>query len=61
MHDRLLSTYVKLQILLSGERGQDQVEYGLLRTLILIVMIRSISPIATLVSHFFTNVSTSLA
>jgi len=61
MHDILLSRYVKFQNLMSGEQGQDLVEYGLLCTLIALVMISSISPIATVVTHFFTNVSTSLA
>lgn len=52
---------MKFQNLMSGEQGQDLVEYGLLCTLIALVMISSISPIATVVTHFFTNVSTSLA
>jgi Flp pilus assembly pilin Flp len=61
MHDILLSRYVKFQNLMSGEQGQDLVEYGLLCTLIALTMISSISPIATMVSRVFTNVSTSIA
>jgi Flp pilus assembly pilin Flp len=60
MHGRLRSMYVKFQDLLSGEKGPDLVEYRLLRTLIVLVMIRSISLIAIAVSHFPTNVGTSL-
>jgi Flp pilus assembly pilin Flp len=61
MHDRLLSLCVKLQNLAGGEQGQDLVECGLLCTLVALVAISSISPIATAVSQVFTNVSTSLA
>jgi Flp pilus assembly pilin Flp len=61
MHDRLLSLCVKLQKLAGSEEGQDLAEYGLLCTLIALVMISSISPIATAVSRVFTSASTSFA
>lgn len=61
MRNRLLTLFVKLQALASGEEGQDLVEYGLLCTLIALSMISGVSHIATSVSHIFTNVSSSLA
>jgi len=60
MHDRLRSTYVKFQNFLSGEKGPDLVEYRLLRTLVVLVMIRSLSLIAIAVSHFSSNAGNSL-
>ena len=61
MHERLITMYVKFQNLMSGEQGQDLVEYGLLCTLIALAMISSLTPIATAVSRVFGNVSSSLA
>jgi Flp pilus assembly pilin Flp len=61
MHNQLLKMYVKFQNLVSGEEGQDLVEYGLLCTLIALSMISGVSHVATAVTHIFTNVSTSLA
>ncbi len=61
MHARLITTYVKFQNLMSGEQGQDLVEYGLLCTLIALAMISSINSIATAVTQAFTNISSSLA
>jgi Flp pilus assembly pilin Flp len=61
MHERLITLYVKFQNLMSGEEGQDLVEYGLLCTLIALAMISSLNPIATVVTRMFTNVSSSLA
>lgn len=61
MHDKLLGVYVKFQNLAGSERAHDPVEYELLCTLIALVMISSINPIATAVTHVFTNAGTSLA
>jgi Flp pilus assembly pilin Flp len=61
MHKRLLKLYVTFQNFVSGEQGQDMVEYGLLCALIALTMISSINPIATAVTKVFTNISTSLA
>jgi Flp pilus assembly pilin Flp len=44
-----------------GEQGQDSVEHELLCTFIARVMISSGNHITTAVSHFFTNVSATLA
>jgi Flp pilus assembly pilin Flp len=52
---------VKLLNLTGGEQRQDLVERGLLCTLIALVMISSVSPIATAVTKVFTNISSSLA
>ena len=61
MHDTLLSLYVKLQNLSRGEHGQDLVEYGLLCTLIALMLISGITPIATALTRMYTNISSSLA
>lgn len=61
MHDKLLGVYVKFQNLAGSERAQDLVEYGLLCTLVALVAISSINPIATAVTTVFTNISSSLA
>jgi Flp pilus assembly pilin Flp len=61
MHERLLKLYVTFQNLMTGEQGQDLVEYGLLCTLIALAMISSINPIATAVTRMLSNVSSSLA
>jgi Flp pilus assembly pilin Flp len=61
VHNLLPKMYVMFQNLVSGEEGQDLVEYGLLCTLIALSTISGISHVATAVSHMFTNISTSLA
>jgi len=61
MHNQLLKMHVKFQNLMSGEEGQDMVEYGLLCTLLALAMISGINPIAAAVTRVFTNISTSLA
>jgi len=61
MHKRLITMYVKFQNLMSGEQGQDLIEYGLLCTLLALAMISSLNPIATAVTKAFTNISSSLA
>ena len=61
MHNRLSKLYVMLQNLTNSEQGQDLVEWALLCSLISVVMIAGIHPIATAVTKAFTNVSSSLA
>lgn len=61
MHDRLLRLYIRFQTLVSDERGQDMVEYGLLVALIALTMISGINSLAGALNRFFSKVSTSLA
>lgn len=61
MDNLLLTLYVKFQSLMSGEEGQDLVEYGLLCTLVALSAISGVGHIASAVTRIFTNVSTSLA
>lgn len=60
MKNALLSLYVKLECLASGEEAQDLVEYGLLVTLIALVCILSISNMAVGVSTAFSNIGSSM-
>jgi len=61
MNHKLLSVYVKFQDLMSGEEGQDLVEYALLVCLIALAAISGVDHVATAVTKVFTNISSSLA
>jgi len=61
MSDALLQLYVKVQIFLTREDGQDLVEYGLMLTLICLALISGIGGIAKAVNNTFSNISSSLA
>jgi pilus assembly protein Flp/PilA len=51
---------LKYQDLLSGEEGQDLVEYALLVALIALACIAGVTNVATAVTGVFSNISTSL-
>jgi len=53
--------YLALQAVISGEEGQDLVEYALLTTLIALAAIAGVNHIATAVTKVFSNISASLA
>ena len=61
MNDLSLRLYVKFLRLISGEQGQDLVEYALLVCLIALAAIGSVNHIAAAVTKIFSNISTSLA
>jgi pilus assembly protein Flp/PilA len=61
MKDLLLKLHVRVQCLLSGEGGQDLVEYALLVCLIALAAISGVKHVATAVTAVFSNVSSSLA
>ncbi len=61
MNNLLLKVYIHLQNLAKSERGQDLVEYALLISLIALVCIGGVKPIAQAVNSVFSNVSNSLA
>jgi pilus assembly protein Flp/PilA len=61
MNNALLKLNLKYQQLLSGEEGQDLVEYALLVSLVALGCIASVGYVATAIQTVFTNISTSLA
>ena len=61
MNSLLLNMYAKLQLLKSGEGGQDLVEYALLVALIALVCVSGISNVASAINNVFSNISASLS
>jgi len=61
MKDALLKLYVKFESFRSGEEGQDLVEYGMLLTMIGLLLISGINGIAVAVNKTFSNISSSLS
>ena len=61
MHDRLLRLTVRLWGLIADERGQDLVEYALLVSMIALVCVSGVKPIASSLNSWFNNISTTLA
>ena len=60
MKDLSLRLRVKFRGLISGEQGQDLVEYALLVCLIALAAIGGVNHVATAVTKVFSNISTSL-
>jgi pilus assembly protein Flp/PilA len=56
-----LSFYVRLQILLNDDGGQDLVEYALLVALVALAAVSGVQHVATAVNKAFGSVSTTLA
>jgi pilus assembly protein Flp/PilA len=56
-----LSLYVRYQILLNSEDGQDLVEYALLVALIALAAVTGVKEVASAVNTSFSKVSTTLA
>jgi len=56
-----LGLYVRYQILLNREDGQDLVEYALLVALIALAAISGVKHVASAVNTTFSSVSTTLA
>jgi len=61
MSELSLKLYMKFQGLMSGEQGQDLVEYTLLVCLIALAAIAGVNHVATAVIKVFGNISSSLA
>ena len=61
MNNLFLNLYVRLQILLDREDGQDLVEYALLVALIALVAVSGVKQVASAVNTSFSKVSTTLA
>ena len=60
MNDLFVKLYAKYQALLSGEEGQDLVEYGLIISLISVAAIAFLPALAGAVSDVFTAVEKDL-
>jgi pilus assembly protein Flp/PilA len=56
-----LGLYVRYQILLNSEDGQDLVEYALLVALIALAAVTGVKEVASAVNTSFSKVSTTLA
>jgi len=61
MHDTLLKMYVKMQVLLSSDEGQDLVEYALVVALLSLGATAALSGLATTITSTFTTIGTKLS
>jgi len=61
MNLSFIKLYVRFQLLLNREDGQDLVEYALLVALIALVAVSGVKEIASAVNSSFSKVSTTLA
>ncbi|MGA7339123.1 MAG: Flp family type IVb pilin [Terracidiphilus sp.] len=60
MHDQFLRLQPKLWELMTGEDGQDLIEYGLIVTAIALAAIGGIQHFAAAVATLFSNIDNSL-
>lgn len=60
MNKLFLNLYVRLQLLLTSEDGQDLVEYALLVALIALAAVSGVKEVASAVNTSFSRVSTTL-
>jgi pilus assembly protein Flp/PilA len=60
MKDTMLKFYIKMQNLLSGDEGQDLVEYALVVALIALAATVGMGKLATALSGAFTSIGTTL-
>jgi pilus assembly protein Flp/PilA len=61
MQDTLLKLYVKAQVLMSDERGQDLIEYALVVALIALAATVGMKSVATSINAAFTSIGTKLS
>ena len=61
MHDQFLKLQLKIWNLITGEDGQDLVEYGLIVTAIALAAIGGIEQFASAVAAMFSNIYTSIS
>jgi len=60
MNNLFLKLYVKAQILVSDERGQDLIEYVLVGALIALAATAGMGSVATKINAAFTSIGTKL-
>jgi Flp pilus assembly pilin Flp len=61
MHDQFLKLQLKFWDFITGEDGQDLVEYGLIVTAIALAAIGGIEQFASAVAAMFSNIGASLS
>ncbi|MGD0912212.1 MAG: Flp family type IVb pilin [Terracidiphilus sp.] len=61
MNTLFLKLYVRYQLFLNREDGQDLVEYALLVALIALIAVSGVKEVASAVNTSFSKVSTTLA
>ncbi|HET9087499.1 MAG TPA: Flp family type IVb pilin [Acidobacteriaceae bacterium] len=60
MNDKLIALYVKLQVLMAREEGQDLIEYALVVALIAFAATVGMKALASDINTAFTNIGTTL-
>jgi len=60
MRNSILKLYVKMQVVLTDERGQDLIEYALVVALIAFAATAGMSAVANKINLAFTNIGTKL-
>jgi pilus assembly protein Flp/PilA len=60
MRDSILKLYVKMQALLTDERGQDLIEYALVVALIAFAAVAGMNTVATDINKAFAAIGTKL-
>ena len=60
MNDLLLKAYVKLQVLMSSDEGQDLVEYALVVALIAFGAVTAMKGLGTEINKAFSTISSDL-
>ncbi len=61
MHDKLLKLQIKFWEFITGEDGQDLIEYGLIVTAIALAAIGGIEQFASAVAKMFSNIGASIS
>jgi pilus assembly protein Flp/PilA len=61
MNNLMLKLFVRMQVLINREDGQDMVEYALAVALVAFGATASLKPLGAGVDHAFTNISSTLA
>jgi pilus assembly protein Flp/PilA len=60
MNGKLIALYVKLQVLMAREEGQDLIEYALVVALIAFAATAGMSTLASDINTAFSNIGTTL-
>lgn len=60
MNDKLIALYVKLQVLMAREEGQDLIEYALVVALIAFAATVGMKALATDINTAFVNIGTAM-
>jgi pilus assembly protein Flp/PilA len=61
MNNALLKLFVKIQIVMMREEGQDLVEYALITGLLAVAAVATLRTVGTAITNIFSNIQTTLA